>query len=42
MGWDCILVLAVGGRVGEERGLNWVEGGRSEEAFGLGERGVES
>lgn len=35
-------MLSIGGRVGEERGLDWVEGRGSEEALRLGERGVES
>lgn len=37
-----VLVLAIGGGVGEERELDWIEGGGSEEAFGGGERCVES
>lgn len=42
MGRDGVLVLSIGERIGEERGLDRVEGRGSEEAFGLGERGVES
>lgn len=40
-GGEGVLVLAVGRRVGEERGLEGVERGGSEEAFGRGEGGVE-
>jgi hypothetical protein len=42
VGWDGVLVLPIGGRVGEERGMDWVEGRGSEEALRLGESGVES
>lgn len=41
-GGDGILVLSIGGRVGEERSEEGVEGRGSENAFGVGERGVES
>lgn len=40
MSGDGVLVFAIGARVGEERGLDWVERGGSEEAFGGGEEGL--
>lgn len=42
MGWEGILVFSIGRRVRKERGLEGIEGRRSEEAFGLRQRGIES
>lgn len=42
VGGDSILVLSIRRRVREERGLDWIERWGSEEAFGWGERVVES